>query len=149
MTGRRSGSHSQFLRLPRILLLIVLTTVVLVAELPEGGGWIHRPTVLTLALPGIFLILLASRPKRFELLLDALVAAVVFSVSVAACRNGFETLLSGAASLGIASLLGFGIRGTAEAGRPGSGYPFTSATRQSHCDCNATWSTQAIDSGRC
>jgi hypothetical protein len=101
--------------------------IVLVAELPQGGGWILRPTVLTLALPGIFLIRLASRPERFELLLEALVAAVVFSVSVAACRNGFEALLSGAASLGIASLLGLGIRGTAGAGRPGSSYPFASA----------------------
>ena len=127
MTGSGSGSPSRVLRLPKILLLIVLTTLVLVAELPQGGGWILRPTVLTLALPGILLIRLASRPKRVELFLEALVAAAIFSVSVSACRSGFEALLCGGASLGIASLLGLGIRGTAGTGRPGSGYAFASA----------------------
>jgi hypothetical protein len=54
-------------------------------------------------------------------------AALVFSFSVAACRNGLEALLAGAASLGIASLLALGVRGMAGDGRPGAGYPFAAA----------------------
>jgi hypothetical protein len=81
------------------------------------------PAVLTLALPGIVLIRLATRPTRWEVLFDALVAAVVFSLSLATCRNGPDAILSGAASLGIASLLALGVRGAAGTCRPRAAYP--------------------------
>ena len=110
-----------------ILGCIVLTAVTLLIELPQGSGWIHSPRVLTLALPGVFLIRLATRPSRAELVLEAALAGCVFLASVPTCRGTFQVLLSGAASLGIGSFVGIGICWMREPRRLGAGRALAAA----------------------
>src|SRR5882724_1747889 len=96
---KNAGFTSALLRVCNALLLIVLVVIVLFLELPQGVGWIHKPTVLTIALPGIVLIHLATRPKRHELFIGAVLAMGLFVCSVSACRNSLELLLAGGGSL--------------------------------------------------
>jgi hypothetical protein len=111
----------------RILLLIVLAVITLFFELPQGQNLIHRSSLLTVTLAGIFLIRLGTRPRRHELFLDGALAAVIVLATVAACHNGSELFLSVAASLGLASLVGLGIRRPREPGERGVWNPFAAA----------------------
>jgi hypothetical protein len=111
----------------RIILLSVLAVIVMFFELPQGANLIHEPAALTVTLAGIFLIRLGTRPRPYELFVDGALAAVIFLVTVAACRSGFELFLSVAASLGFASLVGLGIRRPRVPGESDVWSPFAAA----------------------
>src|SRR5258708_25449809 len=121
----KNAGFTAALRVCNALLLIVLVVTVLFLELPQGVGWIHKPTVLTIALPGIVLIHLATRPKRHELFIGAVLAVGLFVSSVSACRNSLELLLAGGGSLGFASLLALGINRIARAEKLEKPHPFS------------------------
>ncbi len=123
----RLCSHSPVVQALKIFLLIVLAVITMFFELPQGANLIHRPALLTLTLAGIFLIRLGTRPRRYELFLDGCLSTVIFLVTVAACQNAFELSLSLAASLGLASLVGLGIRGPRGPGDRDVWNPFAAA----------------------
>jgi hypothetical protein len=125
--SRMFRSDSLAVQLARILFVILLAVIILIIELPQAGNGIHKPSVLTMALAGIFFLRLATKPGRSDLCIDALTAGLILLVSLPHCHNILEGLLSIAAALGIAGFIGLGVRSKEVIRCDGGDHPFAAA----------------------